>query len=107
MIRSSLVRSMVAASALVAASAAPAAAQNARSWVSGTGLDTNICSRTNPCRTFEGALSKTAAGGEIDALDPADFQPVLITKAITIDGGAGVAAVILSSPSIGISINAG
>ena len=63
--------------------AAPAFAQATRTWVSGVGDDANPCSRTAPCKTFAGAISKTAAGGEIDALDPAGFGAVTITKSIT------------------------
>src|ERR1700729_3674898 len=63
-----------------------ASAQATRTWVSGTGDDANQCSRTAPCKTFAGAISKTATGGEIDALDPGGFGAVTITKAITIDG---------------------
>jgi len=47
-----------------------AQAQATRTWVSGVGDDANPCSRTAPCKTFAGAISKTAHGGEIDALDP-------------------------------------
>lgn len=56
--------------------------QASRTWVSGVGDDANPCSRTAPCKTFAGAISKTAAGGEIDALDPAGYGAVTITKAI-------------------------
>src|SRR5436309_12335213 len=59
-----------------------AQAQATRTWVSGVGDDANPCSRTAPCKTFAGAISKTAAGGEIDALDPGGFGAVTITKAI-------------------------
>jgi hypothetical protein len=67
-----------------------------RTFVSGTGSDTNPCTLTAPCLTFAGAISKTAAGGEIDALDPGGFGAVTINKAITIDGGAGLASVLVS-----------
>src|SRR5258707_107258 len=62
-----------------------------RTWVSGVGDDLNPCSRTAPCKTFAGAISKTADRGEIDCLDPGGFGTVTITKNITIDGthGAG------------------
>ena len=66
------------------ACAAPAQAQATRTWVSGVGDDANPCSRTAPCKTFAGAISKTAASGEIDCLDPGGFGAVTITKAITI-----------------------
>jgi hypothetical protein len=84
-----------------------ARAQATRTWVSGVGDDVNPCSRTAPCKTFAGAISKTAAGGEIDALDPAGFGAVTITKAITLDGGGGVvASVLATSGSNGVVINA-
>src|SRR5580704_5573280 len=85
----------------------PAHAQATRTWVSGVGDDNNPCSRTSPCMTFAGAIAKTAAGGEIDALDPGGFGTVTITKSITIDGGGGVASVMGSSNGFGISVAAG
>lgn len=84
----------------------PAMAQATRTWVSGVGDDANPCSRTAPCKTFAGAISKTAAGGEIDALDPGGFGAVTITKAITING-MGTFAGILSALTNGIIVNAG
>src|SRR5918993_1903459 len=65
--------------------ATPASAQATRTWVSGVGDDVNPCSRTAPCKTFAGAISKTAAGGEINCLDPGGFGTVTITKSLTID----------------------
>jgi hypothetical protein len=65
--------------------AVPASAQATRTWVSGVGDDANPCSRTAPCKTFAGAISKTATNGEIDCLDPAGYGVVTITKSITID----------------------
>jgi hypothetical protein len=85
---------------LNAAMVSTAAAQAARTWVSGVGDDANPCSRTAPCRTFAGAISKTAAGGEIDALDPGDFGAVTITKSITLDGRGTFAG------SSGVTVNA-
>ncbi len=84
-----------------------ARAQATRTWVSGVGDDANPCSRTAPCKTFAGAISKTAAGGEINALDPGGFGAVTITKAITIDGGGGQIASVLVSGTNGIVVNAG
>ncbi|HKQ52240.1 MAG TPA: hypothetical protein VJT74_07730 [Pyrinomonadaceae bacterium] len=83
-----------------------AQAQATRTWVSGVGDDANPCSRTAPCKTFAGAISKTAAGGEIDALDPGGFGAVTITKAIIIDGGATLAS-ILNSGTTGVIVNIG
>ena len=73
--------------------ATPASAQATRTWVSGVGDDVNPCSRTAPCKTFAGAISKTAAGGEINCLDPGGFGAVTIIKSMTIscpytEGGA-------------------
>jgi hypothetical protein len=81
--------------------------QASRTWVSGVGDDANPCSRTAPCKTFAGAISKTAAGGEIDALDPAGFGALTITKAITIDGGGGQVASVLVAGTNGIVVQAG
>src|SRR3981081_3457496 len=85
----------------------PAQAQATRTWVSGVGDDANPCSRTAPCKTFAGAISKTAAGGEINALDPAGYGAVTITKAMTIDGGGGQVASVLVSGTNGIVVAAG
>jgi hypothetical protein len=79
-------------------------AQANRTWVSGVGDDANPCSRTAPCKTFAGAISKTVGGGEIDALDPGGFGQVTISKSITIDG-TGVLAGILATVGNGITIN--
>ncbi|MES2796817.1 MAG: hypothetical protein V4683_12675 [Bacteroidota bacterium] len=80
-------------------------AQATRTWVSGVGDDANPCSRTAPCKTFAGAISKTAAGGEINALDPGGFGGVTITKSIIISA-IGVEGGILISGTSAIIINA-
>jgi hypothetical protein len=82
-------------------------AQATRTWVSGVGDDANPCSRTAPCKTFAGAISKTAVGGEIDALDPGGFGALTITKSITIDGGGGQVASVLVAGTNGIVVAAG
>jgi hypothetical protein len=85
----------------------PAArAQATRTWVSGVGDDVNPGSRTAPCKTFAGAISKTAAGGEIDCLDSGGFGTVTITNSITIDG-TPILAGVLASGTDGIIVNAG
>src|SRR5664279_264759 len=71
---------------LLVVSAGSAQAQALRTWISGVGDDVNPCSRTAPCKTWAGAISKTAAGGEIDVLDPGAFGTVTITKAMTLNG---------------------
>src|SRR6201992_261684 len=87
---------------------APAQAQASRTWVSGVGDDANPCSRTAPCKTFAGAISKTAIGGEINCLDPGGFGAVTITKSITIDCHEIFGSVLVSGTNgINIAANAG
>jgi hypothetical protein len=109
-VRTSLLRRSTAAAVLSVVSTglvvigAPAAhAQATRTWVSGVGDDVNPCSRTAPCKTFAGAISKTAAGGTISALDSAGFGAVTITKSIIIDG-TGTQASILATGTNGVVI---
>jgi hypothetical protein len=103
---------------LILFSATLASAQATRTWVSGVGDDANPCSRTAPCKTFPGAISKTAAGGEINVLDPGGFGVVTITKSIAIvnDGSlggvlaAGTNGIIINTPGVhvvlrGLDIN--
>jgi len=85
--------------------ATPANAQATRTWVSGVGDDANPCSRTAPCKTFAGSISKTAAFGEINCIDPGGFGAVTITKSITIDC-VNVEAGVLVSGTNAIIINA-
>src|ERR1044071_8032558 len=100
-----LTMSILGSIAVAVAYAAPAHAQATRTWVSGVGDDANPCSRTAACKTFAGAISKTAPGGEIDCLDPGGFGAVTITKAITIDCG-GVTGGILAALTNGVIVNA-
>src|SRR5687767_9073411 len=88
---------------LVVASAAQA---QTRTWVSGVGDDLNPCSRTAPCKTFAGAINKTAKDGEISVLDPGGYGSVTITKSIYINGthGAGYGS-ILNVAVTGVNIN--
>jgi hypothetical protein len=81
-----------------------AQAQATRTWVSGVGDDVNPCSRTAPCKTWAGAISKTANFGEIDALDPGGYGALTITKSITIDGN-GTLASTLAGGGPGFTIN--
>jgi len=87
--------------------AAPAYAQATRTWVSGVGDDANPCSRTAPCKTFAGAISKTAINGEINCLDPGGFGALTITKSITVDCHevlAGVASQGASAMTINLNL---
>ena len=103
---------------LIVFSATLASAQATRTWVSGTGDDANPCSRTAPCKTFAGAISKTAVSGEINVLDPGGFGAVTITKSIAIvnEGSLGgvlaalINGVIVNTPGVhvvlrGLDIN--
>jgi parallel beta helix pectate lyase-like protein len=94
----------------LALTASPASAQATRTWVSGVGDDVNPCSRTAPCKTFAGAISKTAPGGEINCLDPGGFGGVTITKSLSIvcqyteggvlSAGAGVNGIVVNAANI-------
>jgi hypothetical protein len=84
----------------------PAMAQATRTWVSGVGDDANPCSRTAPCKTFAGAISKTAPAGEINVLDPGGFGEVTITKSITIRSDHVEAGVLAAGPTNSINVNA-
>ena len=93
--------------AFVFAFGSAAQAQAFRTWVSGVGDDANVCSRTAPCKTFTGAISKTTAGGEVNILDSSGYGFVTITKSITIDGAGAFASILAASGTTGITINAG
>ncbi len=80
-------------------------AQATGTWVSGVGDDVNPCSRTAPCKTFGGAISKTATCGEIRVLDPGGFGTVTITKSITIDGTGTLASILNSGGITGVLVN--
>jgi hypothetical protein len=103
MCRTSLSLTLLAISFALLLPGAPAHAQATRTWVSGVGDDANPCSRTAPCKTFAGAISKTAVNGEINCLDPGGFGAVTITKSITIDCHE-VFASILNALTNGINI---
>lgn len=81
-----------------------AEAQATRTWVSGVGDDVNPCSRTAPCKTFAGAISKTATNGEINCLDPGGFGAITITKSVTIDCAETVGGILAAGVS-GVTIN--
>jgi hypothetical protein len=84
--------------------AVSAQAQASRTWVSGTGDDAFPCSRSAPCKTFNGAFSRTATNGEISVLDPGGFGAVTITRSVTIDG-RGATGVIFANLTTGVTIN--
>src|SRR5687767_3472882 len=83
----------------------PAQAQATRTWVSGVGDDVNPCSRTAPCKTFAGAISKTADNGEISVLDPGGYGTVTTTKSLTISGDGTLAGILNTGGINGVVIN--
>ena len=103
MITSKIIR-FLSTAALVVGFSTVVHAQATRTWVSGVGDDANPCSRTAPCKTFAGAISKTATGGEINVLDPGGFGGVTITKSISIISECIEAGVLVSSTN-GITVN--
>jgi hypothetical protein len=105
MTRIRLMFNVVAVSVVCVLYSSVAQAQATRTWVSGVGDDANPCSRTAPCKTFAGAISKTAAAGEINCIDPGGFGAVTITKSITIDCANTEAGVLVSGTN-GITVNA-
>ncbi len=104
-----MMRTALAIGALVTGLAlwsAPAQAQATRTWVSGVGDDANPCSRTAPCRTLAGAISKTAAGGEMNCIDPVPLGALTITKSITVNCREVMGSA-LAAGTNGIVVNAG
>src|ERR1700731_3781937 len=101
-----LLLAMIPAMIIATLFSVPANAQATRTWVSGVGNDANPCSRTAPCKTFAGAISKTAVGGEINVLDPGGFGAVTITKSIQIRSESVEAGVLVSGAN-GIVVSVG
>jgi len=97
---------LVSISIFIASASIFAQGQATRTWVSGVGDDVNPCSRTAPCKTFAGAISKTATGGEINCLDPGGYGSVTITKSMTIDCRGTIGST-LASATQGFIINIG
>jgi hypothetical protein len=96
---------LLAGTLLMLAFTSVASAQATRTWISGVGDDVNPCSRTAPCKTFAGAISKTADGGEIDCLDPGGFGAVTITKSMIFDCDSGTGGILASGVNA-INVNA-
>ena len=101
-ISGTLVRSVILLFGLLAAG--PSFAQATRTWISGVGDDANPCSRTAPCKTFAGAIPKTASGGVIDVLDPGGFGAVTITKSVTLENLSAISGILVAGTN-GITIN--
>ena len=82
-----------------------AQAQSPRTFVSAVGSDSNSCTFAAPCRHFQAAVNATSAGGEVDALDPAGYGPIVISQAVTIEG-QGWSYIAPPAGGNGITINA-
>jgi hypothetical protein len=94
---------LAAVAAATTLGATPASAQTVtRTWVSSTGDDANPCSRVAPCRTFTGAMAKTAPYGEVNCLDSGDFGPGFrVLESITISCEGVFAGVDMSADNGG------
>jgi hypothetical protein len=101
-----LLLAMFPAMIIAALFSVPANAQATRTWVSGVGDDANPCSRTAPCKTFAGAISKTAVGGEINVLDPGGFGAVTITKSVQIRSEFEAGVLVSGTNGIVVSVAA-
>jgi Right handed beta helix region len=89
---------------VIALASMPARAQQ-RVFVSGLGLDTNPCTVTQPCRTFQHAHDTAAVNGEIDVLDPAGYGPLTITHGISIQGHGYSSIFQTSNPGAAITVS--
>jgi hypothetical protein len=76
-----------------------------RTFVAAQGSDSNPCTFSQPCRSFQAAYNVTAYGGEIDVLDPAGYGTLYVTGSISIQGH-GYAGISVPSGD-GINISAG
>lgn len=86
-----------------------ARADGARSYISPSGSDNRPCTRNQPCRTFDGAIAKTDAGGEVVAMETSTYEPATITKSITLAAapGADVAIRATTGNAVTVSPNTG
>jgi len=61
-----------------------------RTFVSGSGSDSDPCTLLKPCRTFNRAISQTESGGEVVALDSAGYGTFTVNKAVPREGSSGI-----------------
>src|SRR5438128_7056911 len=80
-------------------------AQNNRSAVSLTGNDAASCTVPEPCRTFDVAISKTNAGGEVIVLSSAGFGPFTINKSVSIISPPAYHAALAPTSGDAITVN--
>jgi hypothetical protein len=82
-------------------------------FLSARGSDSNLCSFTSPCRSFQHAHDVVAPNGEINVLDPAGYGPLTINKSVSIHGysvaaismPSGVSGVIIKAPGAAVTLN--
>ena len=88
---------------------ATARADGARSYISPNGSDNRPCTRNQPCRTFDAALAKTEAGGEVVAIETGSYEPATVSKSITLAAapGADVAIRVTTGNAVTVSANSG
>jgi hypothetical protein len=97
------IRSMFGSLFLLLLCASGATAQ--RTFVASTGNDSNPCTRTAPCRTFQVAVNAAPAGGEVVALDSAGYGTFSINKSLTVEAADGVyAGVAVTAPGVGVVV---
>lgn len=83
-----------------------ARADGIRSYISPNGSDNRPCSRNQPCRTFDAAIAKTDAGGEIVALETGTYDPTTVTKSITLAAAPGADVAIRATTGNAVTVNA-
>src|SRR5262252_262862 len=74
----------------------------ARVFVASYGNDANPCTFGSPCKTSQAAVNVVDAGGEVTAIDCAGFQPVVISKSVSIVGPSGIEAGAVATSGIAI-----
>lgn len=87
-----------------APSASSGGVQSTNTYISGTGSDAADCSQATPCKSLQVAVDRTAPGGQVFALNSANFGPLTLNKSITIKG-SGVVGVLAPKRSFGLSVN--
>jgi hypothetical protein len=88
----------------VCCAATLASAAFGQTFVSGTGIDTNPCTRTSPCATFQRAVNVTPYGGTVSVIDTGNYGAVVIQQEITIDG-EGLGSILISTTASAVVID--
>jgi endonuclease V-like protein UPF0215 family len=91
------------ATIVVTLAGAPAGAATlaARTFLASFGNDANSCTTPqDPCRDFNAALDKTAAGGQLSILDGGPYGAPMVDKSITVDGESAHGVVVLMTLNV-------